>query len=85
MQGLHRLVKYLSIQDCLEKSLKIKFALKSTWKTIKNQKVLEFYLLQKDSTLTFETEIGIKLLCLYLVQHIVLEYYLLQEDSTTDF
>ena len=28
--GLHRLEKYLNIQDCLEKSLKIKFALKST-------------------------------------------------------
>ena len=29
-QGLHRLEKYLNMQDCLEKSLKIKFALKST-------------------------------------------------------
>ena len=29
-QGLHRLEKYLNIQDYLEKSLKIKFALKST-------------------------------------------------------
>ena len=29
-QGLHRLEKYLNIQDCLEKSLKIKLALKST-------------------------------------------------------
>ena len=29
-QGLHRPLKYLNIQDCLEKSLKIKFALKST-------------------------------------------------------
>ena len=28
--GLHRLEKYLNIQDCLEKSMKIKFALKST-------------------------------------------------------
>ena len=28
-QGSHRLEKYLNIQDCLEKSLKIKFALKS--------------------------------------------------------
>ena len=28
--GSHRLEKYLNIQDCLEKSLKIKFALKST-------------------------------------------------------
>ena len=31
-QGSHRLEKYLNIQDCLEKSLKIKFALKSTGK-----------------------------------------------------
>ena len=30
LQGLHRLEKYLNIQYCLEKSLKIKFALKST-------------------------------------------------------
>ena len=29
-QGLHRLEKYLNIPDCLEKSLKINFALKST-------------------------------------------------------
>ena len=34
-QGLHRLEKYMNIQDCLEKSLKIKFALKSNWKTLK--------------------------------------------------
>ena len=30
LQGSHRLEKYLNILDCLEKSLKIKFALKST-------------------------------------------------------
>ena len=29
-QGSPRLEKYLNIQDCIEKSLKIKFALKST-------------------------------------------------------
>ena len=29
-QGSHRLRKYLNIQDSLEKSLKIQFALKST-------------------------------------------------------
>ena len=29
-QGSHRFEKYLNIKDCLEKSLKIKFALKST-------------------------------------------------------
>ena len=31
-QGSHRLEKYLNIQDCLEKSLNVKFALKSTEK-----------------------------------------------------
>ena len=30
LQGSHMLEKYLIIQDCLEKSLKIRFALKST-------------------------------------------------------
>ena len=30
MQDLHRLEKYLNIQGCLEKSLKIKIVLKST-------------------------------------------------------
>ena len=34
-QGWHRLEKYLNIQDCLEKSLKIQFAMKSTGKTLK--------------------------------------------------
>ena len=29
-QGSHRLEKYLNIQDCFEKSLKIRFVLKST-------------------------------------------------------
>ena len=36
LQASHRLEKYLNIQECLEKSLKIKFALKSTWKTLKD-------------------------------------------------
>ena len=49
-QGWHRLEKYLNIQGCLEKSLKIKFALKSTCKTLKG---LEFYHLQENSTLFF--------------------------------
>ena len=52
MQGSHRLEKYLNIQDCLEKSLKIKLALKSTWKTQRPWKVLEFYHLQDDLTLS---------------------------------
>ena len=30
LQGSHRLEKYLNIQECLEKSLKIKLELKST-------------------------------------------------------
>ena len=42
-QGSHRLEKYLNIQDCLEKSLKIKFVLESTGKTIKGlEKSLNF-------------------------------------------
>ena len=42
-QGSHRFEKYLIIQDCLEKSLKIKFALKSTWKTLEGlEKFLNF-------------------------------------------
>ena len=48
-QGSHRLEKYLNIQNCLEKSLKIKFALKSTWKTLKGlEKSLNFYHLQEE-------------------------------------
>ena len=54
--GLARLEKYLNIQDCLEKSLKIKFALENTWKTLKGlEKSLNFYHLQEDSTLSLET------------------------------
>ena len=42
-QGSHRLEKYLNIQDYLEKSLKIKFALKSTGETLKGlEKSLNF-------------------------------------------
>ena len=45
IQGSHRLEMYLNIQDCLEKSLKIKFALKSTGKTLKGlEKSLNFTL-----------------------------------------
>ena len=35
-QGLHRLEKYLNLEDFLEKSLKIKSALKSTGKSFKS-------------------------------------------------
>ena len=36
MQGLHRLEKYLTLEGFLEKSLKIKSALKSTGKSLKS-------------------------------------------------
>ena len=43
IQGSHMLEKYLNIQNCLEKSLKIKFALKSTGKILKGlEKSLNF-------------------------------------------
>ena len=35
-QGKHRLEKYLNLESFLEKSLKIKFALKSTGKSLKS-------------------------------------------------
>ena len=44
-QGLHRLEKYLNIQDCLEKYLK---------NTQMPWEVLEFYHLQEDPTLFLE-------------------------------
>ena len=49
----HRLEKYLKIEDCLKKSLKTKFALKSTWKSLEGL-VIEFYYLQEDTILTLE-------------------------------
>ena len=60
-QGLHGLEMSLNIQGYLEKSLKIKFALK----------VLEFNHLQEGLTLFLETEISIKLWCLYLLQNML--------------
>ena len=43
LQGSHKLEKYLNIQNCLEKSLRIKFALKGIWKTLKGlEKSLNF-------------------------------------------
>ena len=36
LHGLHRLEKYLSLEGFLEKSLKIKAALKSTGKSLKS-------------------------------------------------
>ena len=44
MQALHMLEKYLNLEAFLEKSLKIKSALKSTGKSLeKSGKVLESY------------------------------------------
>ena len=49
MQGLHRLEKYLNIQDCLEKSLKIKGALswfgKLTWESAHAWNLIILFLL----------------------------------------
>ena len=53
-QGLHRLEKHLNIEDSLEKSLKIKFALKSTEKhskALKSPWILPF-------TGVFKTVVG---------------------------
>ena len=36
IQGSHRLEKFLNLEDFLEKSLKIKYALKSTGKSLKS-------------------------------------------------
>ena len=48
----HRLEKYLNIQDCHEKSLKIKFAFKVLEKHIKGlEKSLNFTILQEDGDL----------------------------------
>ena len=50
-QGSHRLEKYLNIQDCLEKSLKIKFALKSTGKILNSfEKSLNFTIYKRFNT-----------------------------------
>ena len=45
--GSHRLEKYLNIQECLEKSLKIKFALKSTIKTYGLEKSLNYFIYRR--------------------------------------
>ena len=64
---LHRLSKYLNIEGFLEKSLKIKSAFKSTGKSLRNlEKSLNSTIFCRIKTL-----ISIKLLCLYLVQHML--------------
>ena len=45
IQGSHRLEKYLNLEDFLEKSLKIKSALKSTGKSLKSlEKSLNYFI-----------------------------------------
>ena len=61
MQGSHRLEKYLNIQDCLEKSLKIKFALKRPLKGLEKSLNLTF----TGYITVLETLISIKLRCFY--------------------
>ena len=54
-QGLHRLEKYLNLEGFLEKSLKIKYALKSTGKSLKClEKPLNFSIFCRDLTLLIE-------------------------------
>ena len=53
-QVLHMLEKYLDIQDCLEKSCKIRYTLKSTLKTLLSLEK-SFYHLQEDSIAFLET------------------------------
>ena len=58
-QGLHRLEKNLNLEVFPEKSLKIISALKSTGKSLKSLEQ------------SLNSSISIKLLCLYLVQHML--------------
>ena len=67
MQDWHRLEKYLNLKGFLEKSLKIKFALKSTEKSLKSLEKLT----NSAIFCRIETFISIKLLCFYLVQHML--------------
>ena len=68
-QGLQRLKKYLNLEGFLEKSLKIRSAMKSTGKSLKSlEKSLNSTIFCRTS-MQIETYISIKLLCLYLVQH----------------
>ena len=70
-QDSHRLEKYLNIQDCLEKSLKINFALKSTCKTLKGlEKSLNFTFYRRIQQCFWRPK-SIKLWCFYLPQHML--------------
>ena len=55
IQVLHRLEKYINLKGFLEKSLKIKYALKSNGKSCISLEVYEFfYFLYSDLTLLME-------------------------------
>ena len=74
-QGSHRLEKYLNLVGFLEKSLKIKSALKNTGNSLKN--------LEKSSNCTISVRfstvdrelIQYKIMCLCLVQHMLHQIY----------
>ena len=68
-QSSHRLEKYLNMKGFLEKSLKIKSALKSIGESLlRPWKVFESYCFLKDLILFMEAKLNIKLLSLYVVQ-----------------
>ena len=71
--GFTRLEKYLNLEGILEKSLKIKSALKSTGKSLQSvEKSLTFLLFSVGlNTADTENLIIIKFMCLYLVQHML--------------
>ena len=70
-QGWHRLEKYLNLEDFLEKSLKIKYAFKSSGKSLKCLEKSLNYSIFCMTKLLIEIKISIKLVCLYLVQQML--------------
>ena len=88
IQGSHRLEKYLNIQDCLEKSLKIKFAMKSTWKTLKGlEKALNFTIYRRTQHCFWRPKPQFYTNLLKLISKVmhcrILEVEFLQFDSKT--
>ena len=68
----YRLEMYLNLEGFLEKSSKIKSALKSPGKSLKGfKKSLNSTIFCRTKHCLTETEISIKLMCLYLVQHML--------------
>ena len=69
VQGSHRLEKYLNLEGFLKKSLKIKYALKSTGKLHKGlEKAFNSSIFFVEINTDDRDLDQIKLLCLYLVQ-----------------